>query len=97
MEWREKTSVIVILPLFNIVQSPVVSNICIMEKMTEVLNKCKVSTSLYKREQDVYALVANGMENIFTNLFPLLEKYSHFLYWKSDSYNLLVWAKALIA
>jgi hypothetical protein len=29
-------------------------------------------------------------------LFPFLEKYSHFLFWKKDSFYLLVWAKRLI-
>jgi hypothetical protein len=33
---------------------------------------------------------------VFNSLFPLLVKYSHFLYWKSDSFNLLVWVKLLI-
>lgn len=42
-------------------------------------------------------LNAKGIENIFGVLFPLLEKYSHFLYWKSYSFNLLCWVRHLIS
>lgn len=44
----------------------------------------------------VQTLIVKGMDNIFKDLFPFLIKYSHFLYWKKDSFDLLVWVKRLI-
>jgi len=36
------------------------------------------------------------VDNVFNSLFPLLKKYTHFLYGKSESFNLLLWAERLI-
>jgi hypothetical protein len=66
-----------------------------MEIMTNILNRMAIKTSLDKSTK-VYSLTTKGMNNVFKSLFPLLEKYSHFLYWKSDSFNLLVWVKQLV-
>lgn len=95
LEWKEKNSTVVIVPLFNIIQSNVESNKHIMEIMTNILNSMAIKTSLDKSTK-VYSLTTKGMDNVFKSLFPLLEKYSHFLYWKSDSFNLLVWVKQLV-
>jgi len=89
LEWKEKNSTVVICPLFNIVQSNTESNKYIMEIMTDTLNALNIPTSLEK-SATTYTLVVKGINRVFNSLFPLLKKYSHFLYGKSDSFNLLV-------
>lgn len=95
LEWKEQNSTIVIVPLFNIVQSNVESNKEIMERMANTLNSTGIKTSLVKSTK-TFSLTVKGIDNVFKSLFPLLEKNSHFLYWKSDSFNLLVWVKQLV-
>lgn len=95
LEWKERNSTIVIVPLFNILQSNVESNKYIMELMTSYLNAINIKTSLDKGAK-TYILTVKGINNVFNSLFPLLKNYSHFLYWKSDSFNLLVWVERLI-
>ena len=95
LEWKQKNSTIVIVPLFNIIQSNVESNKQIMEIMTNTLNSMHIKTSLIK-STNTFCLTVKGLDNVFKSLLPLLEKYSHFLYWKSDSFNLLVWVKQLV-
>lgn len=95
LEWKQKNSTIVIVPLFNIVQSNVKSNKEIMEIMTNTLNIMGIKTSLVKSTKTI-SLTVKGIDNVFKSLLPLLEKNSHFLYWKSDSFNLLVWVKQLV-
>lgn len=95
LEWKEKKSTIVIVPLFNIVQYNIESNKEIMERMTNTLNSRGIKTSLVKSTQ-TFSLTVKGIDNVFKSLLPLLEKNSHFLYWKSDSFNLLVWVKQLV-
>lgn len=95
LEWKQKNSTIVIIPIFNIVQSNVESNKEIMERMTNTLNNMGIKTSLVKSTK-TFSLTVKGIDNVFKSLFPFLEKYSHFLYWKSDSFNLLISVKELI-
>lgn len=95
LEWKSKNSTIVILPLFNIIQSNVQSNKQIMEIITNTLKSMDIKTCLAKSNKTFY-LTVKGIDNVFKSLFPLLEKYSHFLYWKSDSFNLFSWVKQLI-
>jgi hypothetical protein len=95
LEWKEKNSTIVIVPLFNIVQSNIESNKQIMQKMTKYLVSCGIKANLIESTK-IQTLIIKGMDNVFKDLFPLLKKYSYFLYWKKDSFELLVWAKRLI-
>lgn len=95
LEWKIKNSTIVIVPLFNIIQSNVESNRQIMEKMTKALNNLGIKASLYE-DSKVFTLTVKGMKNVFDSLFPEFEKYFHLLYWKKDSFNLLVWVKRLV-
>lgn len=98
LEWKDKNSTVVIIPLFNIVRSlrpNVESNKYIMEIMTSVLNALNIKTSLEKGA-NTYTLTVKGIKNVFNSLFPLLKTYSHFLYGKTDSFNLLVWVDQLI-
>lgn len=95
LEWKEKNSTVVIVPLFNIIQSNVESNKYIMEIMTNTLNAFNIKTSLEKGV-NTYTLTIKGINNVFNSLFPLLKKYSHLLYGKSESFNLLVWVERLI-
>lgn len=95
LEWKEKNSTVVIIPLFNIIQSNVYSNKHIMELMTSTLNTLNIKTSLEKG-LNTYTLTVKGIDNVFNSLFPLLKIYSHFLYGKKDSFNLLVWVERLI-
>lgn len=88
LEWKKKNSTLVVIPLFNIVQSNVESNKQIMEIMTNTLNRIDIKTSLTKGNK-TYALTVKGLDNVFNRLFPLLIQYSHFLYWKTESFNLL--------
>jgi|SRR5690349_5344016 hypothetical protein len=89
LEWKEKNSTVVIIPLFNILQSNVESNRYIMEIMTNTLNALNIKTSLDKGA-NTYTLTVKGINNVFNSLFPLLKNYSHFLYGKSESFNFLV-------
>lgn len=89
LEWKEKNSTVVICPLFNIVQSNAESNKYIMERMTDTLNALNIKTSLEK-SATTYTLTVKGINNVFNSLIPLLKNYSHFLYGKSHSFNLLV-------
>jgi hypothetical protein len=89
LEWKEKNSTVVIIPLFNILQSNVESNRYIMEIMTNTLNALNIKTSLGKGA-NTYTLTVKGFNNVFNSLFPLLKNYSHFLYGKSESFNFLV-------
>lgn len=66
-----------------------------MEIMTLALNNLGLNASLFK-SKNVLQLTVKGVDNVFNNLFPLLEKYSHFLYWKLDSFNFLCWVKQLV-
>ena len=97
LEWKKKNSTIVIVPLFNIIQSNVgvASNKLIMELMTNYLNTINIKANLYKGV-NTYTLTVKGIDNVFNSLFPLLKKYSYFLYDKSNSFNLLVWVERLI-
>nr|ATI20295.1 hypothetical protein [Juglanconis sp.] len=95
LEWKEKNSTVVIIPLFNILQSNVYSNNHIMELMTSTLNTLNIKTSLEKGV-NTCTLIVKGIDNVFNSLFPLLKIYSHFLYGKRDSFNLLVWVERLI-
>ena len=95
LEWKEKNSTVVIIPLFNILQSNVESNRHIMEIMTNTLNALNIKTSLYKGA-NTYTLTVKGINNVFNSLFPLLKNYSHFLYGKSESFKFLVWVDRLI-
>ena len=67
MEWKQKNSTIVILPLFNIIQSNVESNKQIMEIMTNNLNNLDIKTSLVKSTK---TLTVKGIDNVFKSLFP---------------------------
>lgn len=95
LEWKHSNSSIVILPVFNVVQSNVESNLFILEKMRDVLNDLKIKVSLTQSSKAL-ELTVKGMDNVFNILFKLLNNYSHFLYWKTDSYKLLLWASKLI-
>ena len=95
LEWKDKNSAVIIVPIFNIVQSNVESNKDIMEIMTNVLNALGIKTSLEK-SANTYTLTVKGINNVFNSLFPLLKNYSHFLYGKNDSFKLLVWVEQLI-
>ena len=95
LEWKEQNSTVVIVPLFNIIQSNVEPNRHIMEIMTNTLNALNIKTSLDKGV-NTYTLTIKGINNVFNSLFPLLKNYSHFLYGKSESFNLLVWVERLI-
>jgi len=95
LEWKDKNSAVVVVPLFNIIQSNVESNKHIMERMTNVLNALNIKTSLEK-SANTYTLTVKGINNVFNSLFPLLKNHSHFLYGKSDSFNLLVWVEQLV-
>jgi hypothetical protein len=95
IEWKEKNSTVVIVPLFNIVQSNVESNKYIMETMTNALNALNIKTSLEK-SANTYTLTVKGINNVFNSLFPLLNNYSHFLYGKSESFNFLRWVERLV-
>nr|YP_009741049.1 Homing endonuclease [Fusarium pseudograminearum]YP_010390553.1 homing endonuclease [Fusarium acaciae-mearnsii]YP_010390719.1 homing endonuclease [Fusarium austroamericanum]YP_010390776.1 homing endonuclease [Fusarium boothii]YP_010390876.1 homing endonuclease [Fusarium cortaderiae]YP_010390930.1 homing endonuclease [Fusarium louisianense]YP_010390981.1 homing endonuclease [Fusarium meridionale]YP_010391033.1 homing endonuclease [Fusarium mesoamericanum]YP_010391144.1 homing endonuclease len=95
LEWKDKNSTVVIVPLFNIIQSNVESNKYIMERMTSCLNALNIKANLDKGT-NTFTLTVKGIDNVFNSLFPLLKKYSHFLYGKRDSFNLLVWVEGLI-
>lgn len=95
MEWKDKNSTVVIIPLFNIIQSNVESNKEIMQTMTKALNSLGLKAYLSKGNK-TFTLTAKGIDNVFNVFYPLLEKYSHFLYWKLDSFNLLMWVKLLM-
>ena len=90
LDWKKKNSTVVITPLFNIIQSNVVeSNKHIMEIMTNTLNTLNIKTYLDKGD-NTYTLTVKGINNVFNSLFPLLKNYSHFLYGKTESFNLLL-------
>lgn len=95
LEWKEKNSTIVIIPLFNIVQSNIESNKFILNLMIDCLNNMGIKTSL-ERSTKVISLTVKGIDNVFNSLLPYLEKYSHFLYWKNSNYKFLMWSKGLI-
>lgn len=95
LEWKYKNSTVVIVPLFNILQSNVESNKHIMELMTSYLNDINIKTNLEKGA-NTYTLTVKGINNVFNSLFPILKNYSHFLYGKSESFNLLVWVERLV-
>ena len=76
-------------------QSNVISNKHIMETMTNCLNALNIKASLYT-STNTYTLTVKGVDNVFNSLFPLMKKYSHFLYGKSNSFNLLLWVERLI-
>lgn len=95
LEWKNKNSTIVIVPIFNILQSNVESNKHIMEIMVNTLNTLNIKTYLEKSAY-TYTLIVKGINNVFNSLFPLLKNYSYFLYGKSDSFNLLVWVERLV-
>lgn len=82
----------VIIPLFNIILWNVEYNKQIMKIMSNTLNSMDVKTSLVISTKTL-SLTVKGIDNIFKSLLPLLEEYSHFLYWKMDSFDLLVWVK----
>lgn len=88
LKWKKKNSTVVIVPLFNILQSNVESNKYIMETMTSYLNTINIKTSLDKGA-NTYTLTVKGINIVFNSLFPLLKNYSLFLYGKSDSFNFL--------
>lgn len=95
LEWKERNSTVVVVPLFNIVQSNIESNKYIMETMANALNALNIKTSLEK-SVNTYTLTVKGIHNVFNSLFPLLKNYSHFLYGKSESFNLLVVVERLV-
>lgn len=103
LEWKDKNSTIVIVPVFVIKQALLEPNKFIMEKMTAILNDLNIKTSLFRglggegdRKVITYDLTIKGISNVFNSLFPLLKKNSHFLYWKSESFYLLVWVDKLV-
>lgn len=57
--------------------------------MTNTLNNINIKTYLEKNA-NTYTLTVKGINNVFNSLFPLLKKYSFFLYEKKNSFNLLV-------
>jgi hypothetical protein len=79
LKWKDKNNTIVIIPLFNIIQSNIESNKKIMEKMTNVLNNIGLKASLVESNK-TFNLTVKGIDNVFNNLFPLLKSYSDFLY-----------------
>lgn len=95
MEWKHTNSTIVIIPLFNITQSNVEYNKYIIEKMVNTLDGLGIKAFLEKNSKS-FTLIVKGIDNVFNSLFKLLKEYSHFLYWKKDSFNLLVWVKQLV-
>jgi hypothetical protein len=50
-----------------------------MEKMEETLKDLGLKAILYKNSTHL-ELMVTGLDNVFNSLFPLLEKYLHFLY-----------------
>lgn len=95
LEWKKKNSTVVIVPIFNILQSNIESDKHIMEIMTSFLNTLNIKTFLEKGA-NTYTLTVKGFNNVFKSLFPLLKNYSHFLYGKSENFYLLVWVEQLI-
>jgi hypothetical protein len=79
LEWKHSNSSIVIVPLFNVVQSNVESNLLMFEKMRDTLKDMNLKASL-THSSKALELTVKGMDNIFKSLFELLNKYSHFLY-----------------
>jgi len=79
LEWKPKNSTIVIVPLFNILQSNVESNKQVMEIMTNALNSKGIKAQKDK-SANTLILTVKGIDNVFNSLFPLLKEYSHFLY-----------------
>jgi len=49
-----------------------------------------------EKSATTYTLTVKGINNVFNSLIPLLKNSSHFLYGKSDSFNLLVWVERLV-
>ena len=68
LELRKQNSSIVIIPLFNIVQSSVKSNVILMEQVMETLKELGLDVKLFCEEKGVYRLTAKGIDNIFSNL-----------------------------
>ena len=95
MKWKLTNSTIVILPLFNIKQSNVESNRYIIEEMINTLNSLGIKANLEKNSNS-FTLIVKGIDNVFNDMFRSLKEYSHFLYWKRDSFNLLVWVEQLV-
>lgn len=95
LEWKERNCTVVLVPLFNIVQSNIESNKYIMETMANALNALNIKTYLEK-SANTYTLTVKGIYNVFNSLFPLLKNYSHFLYGKSEGFNLLIWVERLV-
>nr|YP_010710781.1 hypothetical protein P2Z26_mgp35 [Gonatophragmium mori]WCZ71145.1 hypothetical protein [Gonatophragmium mori] len=95
LEWKDKNSTIVIIPLFNIIQSNVESNRIIMEIITNYLVGIGIKASLWE-SSTIISVTVKGIDNIFKGLLPFFIKYSYFLYWKKDSFNLLTWTHRLI-
>jgi hypothetical protein len=60
-----------------------------METMANALNALNIKTYLEK-SANTYTLTVKGIYNVFNSLFPLLKNYSHFLYGKSEGFNLLI-------
>ena len=60
-----------------------------MELVTSTLMNMGLKASL-SNQATTFELTVKGLDNVFTSLFKLLVKYHHFLYWKLDSFNLLV-------
>jgi hypothetical protein len=77
--WKKKNNTIAIVPLFNIVQSNTESNKEIMEKLAKIFNNLNIKSNLIKSTK-TFVLSVKGIDNVFNSLFPLLVKYSHFLY-----------------
>lgn len=80
MERKKKNNSIARIPTFDLAQSAVESNTEIMKKMLNVIINKGVSATLTTEKRGNYKINVKGIENIFNNLFPLLVKYSHFLY-----------------
>lgn len=96
LDWKPKNSTIAIAPVFELFQSNVEFNKDIMEKMTNVLrNKFNLKANLYE-DKNTYTITIKGLNNVFNSLFPLLKEYQKFLYWKSESFHLLVWVEKLV-
>lgn len=75
---ERKNSTVVIVPLFNIIQSNVESNKYIMETMTNCLKDLKIKANLEKGGS-TYTITVKGVDNVFNSLFPLLKKIYSFL------------------
>ena len=62
--------------------------------MVNVLNEMGIKAFL-THSNTAFELTVKGMDNVL-NLFNYLNKYVCFLYWKTESFNFLIWVSKLI-